>query len=539
MSFSLFNIIVSVAALASIVAFVFDLKRSLMMLQQNSYRNERYFRWLNESGDSTSYPRIFAMLIALSGMVYFFPADYTVIAAIIFSIYLIIKLSRQKYKKPLVFTKRAIRIYSVSVVIALAVLAASYIYESGIFFGAKSKGLFGVTVASQFLIAASFAVTTIANFILSPVEKLINRHYYNDAKRRLDAMPDLKIIGITGSYGKTSTKHYLYRILSEQYDTLITPGSYNTTLGVVRTIREQLQPYNEVFIAEMGAKQPGDIREICDLVHPSIGIITAVGEQHLETFKTIERVQSTKFELIDALPAGGLAVVNNDFEYSANRLVKNVTCLHYAVSHTDNADFIATDIKYDASGTSFVIKGKNFEMPLHTRLVGECNVSNLIAAVIVAKHLGVTDEKIRVAVEHIQQVEHRLNMKRTPNGITIIDDAFNSNPTGSKMAVDVLASMTSGKRIIITPGMIELGDQQFERNRELGEHIARNVDVAIIVGEYNHDAITEGINSVVNKTEGFKCIEVDSFVEAQKQLAQIARPGDTVLYENDLPDTFK
>ena len=135
------------------------------------------------------------------------------------------------------------------------------------------------------------------------------------------------MIGITGSYGKTSTKHYLNRILSEQFEVCMTPGSFNTTMGVIRTIREYLKPYDTVFICEMGAKQPGDIKEICDLVHPSVGIITAVGEQHLESFKTIENVQRTKFELIDSLPADGLAIVNDDFEWVANRKVSDVECV--------------------------------------------------------------------------------------------------------------------------------------------------------------------------------------------------------------------
>ena len=539
MSFNFLNIIVSLAALLSIVALIIDMKRSLMMLQQNSYRNERYFRWLNESGDSTSYSRIIAILIAMSGMIHFIPLDYTIIAAILFSIYLIFKQSRQKYKKPLVFTKRAIRIYSVAIVIALAVLAGSYVYESSNCSWAKSHGLFAVTVAAQALIAASFVVIAIANFILIPVEKIINRRYYNDAKKRLEAMPDLKIIGVTGSYGKTSTKHYLHRILSEHFDTMMTPGSFNTTMGVVRTVREHLQPYNEVFIVEMGAKQKGDIEEICRLVKPQMGIVTAVGEQHLETFHSIENVQATKFELVDSLPADGLAVVNNDFPFIANRKVDNVECVRYAVNAIENVDFTATNIQYDATGTQFAIVGKGVELSLHTRLLGECNVSNLIAAVIVAVRLGVPEDKIRYAVEHIEQVEHRLNMKRTPAGITIIDDAYNSNPHGSKMAVDVLSSMTSGKRIIITPGMIELGIQQYDRNRELGEHIAQKVDVAIVVGQYNRDAIMEGIESVKKPTEGFESHTVDSFAEAQVLLAKIAKAGDTVLYENDLPDTFK
>lgn len=318
----------------------------------------------------------------------------------------------------------------------------------------------------------------------------------------------------------------------------MTPGSFNTTMGVIRTVREYLKPYNEVFIVEMGAKQPGDIKEICDLVHPEIGIVTAVGEQHLESFKTIENVQRTKFELIDSLPTDGLAVVNNDFPFVANRKVDNVKCIRYAVSECGPAEYIAEDIRYSAHGTSFTVvtpTGEKFGFSTH--LVGECNVSNLLAAIIVALRLEVPIEKIRYAVNDIQQVEHRLNMKRTPGGVTIIDDAFNSNPTGSKMALDVLKMMTGGRRIIVTPGMIELGERQEELNAKFGEYIAGAADIAIIVGHYNREAIISGIKST--DTTSLDVHAVNSFSEAQQLLATTLKPGDTILYENDLPDTFK
>lgn len=371
------------------------------------------------------------------------------------------------------------------------------------------------------------------------MEKAINSRYYKDAERILASMPDLKVVGITGSYGKTSTKHYLQRILSEEYETLMTPGSFNTTMGVIRTVREYLKPYTQVFVCEMGAKQPGDISEICRLVHPSVGIVTAVGEQHLESFKSIENVQRTKFELVDALPDDGLAVVNNDFEFVANRPVDNVRCIRYAVKNSANADYKAADIVYSSTGTSFTIEGpEGYRLPLHTKLVGECNISNLIAAVIVARYMGVSDSKIKYAVESIQQVEHRLNMKHTPGGITIIDDAFNSNPEGSRMAVDVLSRMTGGRRIIVTPGMVELGDKQYDYNRQLGLHIAGNVDDAIIVGAYNREALLDGLHESGQLVKEHIHV-ADSFNEAQRLLSSIAKPGDTVLYENDLPDTFK
>lgn len=523
-------IIASILGVLTAAYLIQVFRRDLMMLQQNSYRNERYTRWFNTSGESTRPTRIMGCIALFLILVHHLPFAFTGLCAALIVAGCMISLARKRYKKPLVMTRRAWRILVTSLTIAYGVTAAIWFLTF--------NPVTTCAVALAMAVASPFVMLA-ANWLLKPVEKSINRRYYNEARDILASMPDLKIIGITGSYGKTSTKHYLQRILSEQFDTLMTPGSFNTTMGVIRTIREHLKPYNEVFIVEMGAKQQGDIKEICDLVHPTIGIVTAVGEQHLESFKTIENVQRTKFELIDSLPADGLAVINDDFPYVANRPVDNVICSRYAVNNTGNAAYNVSDIKYAHDGTRFTVNGPDgSSVTLHTRLVGECNISNLMAAVIVAMRLGVPAEKIKYAVEKIEQVEHRLNVKRTPGGITIIDDAFNSNPDGSRMAVDVLSRMTGGQRIIITPGMIELGDKQEEYNRRLGQHIASNVDHAIIVGAYNRDAIIGGITDAATLDESH-IHAVDSFTQAQQILASIARPGDTVLYENDLPDTFK
>ena len=384
----------------------------------------------------------------------------------------------------------------------------------------------------------SHVITLVSLWALQPVENAINKKYYDEAASILASMPGLKVVGITGSYGKTSTKHYLNRILSEKYNVIMTPGSFNTPMGVIRTIREMMKPYNDLFIVEMGAKNIGDIKEICDLVHPQMGIVTAVGPQHLESFKTIENVQRTKFELVDALPADGFAVVNNDFQYISNREIGNVKSARYAVAKPQGADYHAEDITYSSAGTSFRIVGSDgVNMELHTHLVGECNISNLLAAVIMAIRLEVPEDKIRYAVSKIEQVEHRFNVKRTPGGLTIIDDAFNSNPDGSRMALDVISGMTTGKRIVITPGMIELGSKQVECNTEFGKKMAVSCDIAIVVGAYNRDAIVDGLRQGGMSED--KIVIVDSFAQAQAHLLKIASPGDTVLYENDLPDTFK
>lgn len=530
-----FNIIITVIAVVSLAAnLCAELKRDLMMFQQNSYRPERYGKWLSVSGDSTSMWRLGALAILFLTLSTFARPWISMILGAGFGCISFFSLTGRKYKKPLVWTARSKRIYTVALLSAACVAG---ICEALFFDGGFERAVYLCALALLGCYCGSHILILAANIILKPVEKSVTARYINDARRILREMPDLKIIGITGSYGKTSTKHYLCHILSSQFDTLMTPGSYNTTLGVVRTVRELLKPYNEVFIVEMGAKNPGDIKEICDLVHPTMGIVTAVGPQHLESFKTIKRVQATKFELADSLPADGVAIVNDDFEKIADRPVTNANCIRYAV-RAANADYKASDVKYTPSGTTFTVEGPDeWHLKISTRLMGECNVSDLLAAIAAAHILGVADTKIAAAVASIEPVEHRLSVKRTAGGITILDDAFNSNPVGSRMALEVLGSFTDGRRIVITPGMIELGQEQYDLNREFGRHIAKNADIAIVVGEYNRAAILDGL-----KEEKFPDAAIhtpDTFAEAQKILGNFAKAGDTMLYENDLPDTFK
>ncbi len=524
--------IVFVAAAAAL-----SLRRDLTMFQQNSYRPERYRRWLNESGESTTAHRLGALIVFLFVLTPFCPPMFGLGCIAGYSVIYGTWLLRRKYKKPLAMTHRAARIYAICCALAVLIAAAVWLVSARTATSSEplQNGLLAAAEALLLVCALPWLIV-LGNTLLKPVEKSINKRYYNDARQRLKAMPALKIIGVTGSYGKTTTKHYLQRILSERYETLMTPGSYNTTLGVIRTIREMLKPYHEVFIVEMGAKQTGDIKEICDLVEPSAGIITAVGPQHLESFKTIENVRDTKFELADSIPADGIVIINNDFPMIATREVGNTRCIRYGVS--SEAAYKAENITYTPEGTRFTVTAPDgWSLDLATRLVGECNISNLLAAVAMARQLGVPDESIRYAVARIEQVEHRLSIKRVPGGLTIIDDAFNSNPVGSAMALDVLAAMTQGKRILITPGMIELGEQQHELNEQFGFKAASCCDIAIVVGRYNRDAIVAGLERGGMPAEAIR--PVDTFAEAQQLLSASAAAGDTVLYENDLPDTFK
>lgn len=537
-----FSIVVfAIAGIYLVMNFFHDLQ----MLQQNSYRIPRYWKYLrrDDIGSTWRLTDIAMMFLICSHLV---SVGFSFLFVGILSICKIYLIATKKHKKPLVFTKRVWRIFS----LCLAISIGFYLWD--IFklgFSESEINYYSGPILSLLILLLmtcfSWLIVIISVFLLKPVETLINKKYLRQASIILKNMPDLKVVGITGSYGKTSTKHFLEHILSEEFSVLMTPGSYNTLMGVVRTIREMMKPYTQIFICEMGAKQKGDIKEICELVKPEVGIITSIGPMHLDTFKTIDNIQATKFELIDSLPKGGLAVINEDSEYCSNRKVENVEVFRYLISkediegHSEEKNiFRAKNIIYDKNGISFNISdNKGFSIDLKTKLIGECNISNIMAAVIVAHNLGMPDEKIRRGVATLEPVTHRLEIKKGIGGITIIDDAFNSNPPGSKMAMEALGSFKEGKRIVITPGMVELGDDQFILNKDFGRSIATNSDIAIIVGLYNREAIAEGIRS-----QGFiedNLYLVSDFNEAQKVLHEIVSPGDTVLYENDLPDSFK
>lgn len=509
---------VIIYAIFALQFFLIIAAYDIHMFQLSSYRYSRYFRWL-VPGNIVSLKRVmaFGMLVAA-----FVPGNIATIAialcAFIYSL-------KEKFKTPLAYTKRVNRLIVTNVILFIAIEAIALLCA-----GKWATVVIGVTLLF------SNILMLIANIINTPIEKAINRYYYNDAKRIIESNKNLIVIGVTGSFGKTSTKNYLAGILAEKYNVLVTPGNFNTLLGVIRTIREQLRPYHQVFIVEMGAKQNNDIKEICDLVHPAIGVVTAVGEMHLETFKSIENIQDTKFELINSLPANGIGVINNDSKYINNYKGIKSDCriIRYAVDNS--ADYKATDVQYGANGLSFILNGGE---QFCSRLLGVGNLLNILAAIAVADHLEVPVKKQKNAIARLQPVEHRLSMK-VANGITVLDDAYNSNPQGAKMALEVLKNFAvenGNKRIVITPGFVEMGARQYEANRELGKTIATSCDYAIVVNATNREAIAQGIAE--GGLDADRYYLADSLNQAHARLAQILKAGDVVLYENDLPDNFK
>lgn len=379
-------------------------------------------------------------------------------------------------------------------------------------------------------------VVALCGLLAWPVEKLISELYFRDARRKLLGNDRLIRIGITGSYGKTSVKHIIGAILSEKYPTLVTPASFNTPMGVSRAIRENLTPSHQVFVGEMGARHVGDIREMCRLVKPTIGVLTSVGPQHLETFKTIERVARTKYELIEALPQDGHAYFCDDHAICKqlyDRTAKPKTLVSLTAGE---ADVWSENVKVSSEGSAFdlCIRGKG-TVRCQTKLLGEHSILNILMAAAVAIDLGLSPRQIANGVSRLQPVKSRLELMTAPGRFTIINDAFNSNPVSAKAALRVLAQFPS-RRIIITPGMVELGAHEAEYNKEFGRAIAASADIAIIVGKKRAQPIISGLREAGFPEQNL--YRVDSLDASTKLLATLVRSEDTVLYENDLPDNY-
>ena len=495
------------------------------MFQQNSYKPREYREWMQVRSNvgrllGKSLYAVISLPLVLVGNL------GCLIGAIVMNMMSILVNKPRQAKKPLVYTMRVRRMLVTTAVLYMIGMLVSL--TAGEYWVRAGECILLVLFLLQpFLIL-------LVNWINRPVEQAIDRHYVSDAARILREMPDLTVIGVTGSYGKTSVKYFLNTLLSSKFNVLQTPGNYNTTLGVVRTIREQMKPFHEIFICEMGAREVGDIKEICDLVHPDYGIITSIGPQHLQSFHTVENIIATKFELADAVPAEGKVFLNYDNSYiRGHKIDKNVVSYGTAGAAID---YRAYDITVSPNGSTFKMKdaqGEEFEF--HTRLVGNHNVQNIAGAIAVAHTLGIPMEKLRYPVKQLESVPHRLQLSRQ-GGRILLDDSYNSNKNGFMAALDTLA-MFKELRILMTPGMVELGEKQYSENKEVGVYAADKCDYAVLVGREQTKPIQDGLLEA-----GFarsRMIVVDTLQEAFQMVNAIPdEKQKVVLIENDLPDNY-
>ena len=508
--------------LIGIVILIYNLyisKRSIHMLQQNMYNeNNRYFKWIFKNIKETfRFDLVSLMFVIISLLL---KNKYILIISLIFYIvsvcyYRYLKKFEQN-KKPLVVTARIKRFITTLVIINFILLILT-IYLNNYFL-----------IALAAIASLNFYLIGIINVINYPVEKLVFLYYKNKAKTKLRDMYNLKIIGITGSYGKTSCKNILRDILSGAYNTLETPRSVNTLNGLMIVINNTLSKFDEVFIAEMGAYAKGDIKDLANLVKPKYAIITRIELAHLYTFGSEENILEGKMELVESLPRDGVAVLNRDDPKQVSYHIKNTE---------DEVDVKASNIKSTKQGITFDVKFKDDEntYSFKTKLLGVHNVYNILSSLALANSFKIDKKKLVESVSRIKAIEHRLELKKIGNFYQI-DDAFNSNPVGASNALDVLDSMP-GVKIVVTPGMIELGDKQYEENKKFGKHIAKVADKVILVGEKITKAIKDGLEE-----EGFNkdnLYIINDVKDSYKMILNFKEKSDSyALYENDLADSY-
>jgi UDP-N-acetylmuramoyl-tripeptide--D-alanyl-D-alanine ligase len=502
----------------------------LHLFQQEEYDNPRFLAWVvkNRAFDrrlSFVFFAVWLMQLALHAVPPWALGAFAGVAAAAVAAFE--PDPRKTAKKRLVMTARAKRIYLVALgLLALAGVAAALL-----------TGPIILWIVPVQLVPLALVV---GNLLLAPAEAKTQRRYWDEAQatlRRIDPM----VIAITGSYGKTSVKHILGHVLETSAPTLITPGSVNTAMGIARVIRERLQPHQRYFVVEMGAYGPGSIRRLCELTPPKMGIVTAIGMAHYERFKSLETVAEAKFELAEAVAAqGGTVIAAADvLEFAApQRFAAAHPDIFLTVGAGDNAAAIVTAMRQDIDGIAIRVIWQGQQYELRAPLFGLQQGKNVALAFAAGCTLGLAPEDVVASLRSTPQIAHRLEVKREPNGATLIDDAYNSNPVGFAAALDVLDLLrgAGGRRILVTPGMVELGAAHDDEHRRIGRLAAAHVDVLVAVAPHRVAPLAESFKEAAPAAEIVSC---PGFVEAQAWMARNVAPGDVVLLENDLPDLLE
>lgn len=531
-----FFISIANAALLCLIAGKF-----LQILQLSGYKIKGYNVWLKDT--KAKYISRLAMLSFLSLAcvlvtnalfdVYHQDSIYSYLGLIFyiyFSIYFIIKMVNAPQKTPLAQTRRMARLISCLFIICLGItFVLIWVCTEWLWFIK-----FGVVVLTPLLLPI---LVPLSHFIMLPLESFIRWSYIRKAKAKLAKRPDLIRIGITGSYGKTSVKHILFDMLNEKYNVCMSPHSFNTPMGLTKVVLKYLKPENHILIAEMGAKQVGDIAYLCNIIHPQHAIITGIGSQHLETFGSVENIKKTKNELVLSLPENANVVFNMENEGSKELYEECKLKNKFLAGFGENSELKVSNTEITSNGMTFELEYKNKRKKCTCNLIGKHNLENILLSATLALKLGVSLEGIARAISELQPVAHRLEVIRNQN-ITVLDDAFNSSVEGSTAAVEVLSSFKDSVKICITPGMVEMGTEEFKVNENFGSQLGEVCDYVILVNKVNQEALKKGLeNTKIPKENIFL---VDTLKLAKQKLGELITPDKNyvVLFENDLPDNY-
>jgi len=342
------------------------------------------------------------------------------------------------------------------------------------------------------------------------IEKFLFLNFMREAKRKLQGMSDLKIIAITGSYGKTSIKNFVYQILQPYTKTYMTPRSVNTLGGIVKDINHDLPEETQVYVCEAGARQKGDIYQISQLLNQHIAVVGKIGPAHIEYFKSLENIARTKLEIIQ----------------SAN-LEKAFVHVSATKESHEKVEFFGDEIKDLSSsldGLKFSLNLNGSDVPFETSVLGSFQAINIAVAVKVASYLGMPLADIQQAVKKLEPVEHRLQ-RIDAGGKIILDDGFNGNLDGMREGI-YLCSLHEGRKVIVTPGLVESSQ---ELNLELINEINKVFDIVIVTGSLNAELFNEHLKVDKKVTLGDKS-------KLTETLAHFTHSGDVILFANDAPN---
>ena len=518
----------------------------LQIMQQSGYEGFGYFKWLRRR-DNVYLSRlaIVAMLSVLGYLLTtvslsFIEEDWTIFVGFLFYVIFILSYHRSDKKHirklPINFTARMERLIAVYVLVLFVSNVLLLFLANTVAFLLRINPLIAriryVPVCAMPLLVPFFVL--LAYYITKPFENARKRKYIEKCTQKLISYDNLIRIGITGSYGKTTLKEILKTLLEEKFEVLATPSSYNTPMGICKTVNN-LKPEHRVFIAEMGARHVGDIAELAAIVKPDYAIISGIIGQHLETFGNIAAIQKTKYELVESMKKGAVAYTVDNDNTSVLFSDCKIKSIPAGIDLSKEPEVYATDIKTGEYGTDFTLCFSDKKIKCHTVLLGEHNVSNICLAIAIAFEMGLTAEEICSGISRIKPVKHRLECIRNSRGITIIDDSYNANTKGIDAAMSVLRDF-SGRKIIVTPGLVELGREEDLENYRLGKKMASACDIAVLVGKSATYRISDGlIDENFNHENIIVAKDLDS---AKKKLKKILKQGDVVLFENDLPDKF-
>lgn len=422
------------------------------------------------------------------------------------------------------FTKRFIRLYVTSALIIGALCFLFALLIDSLCLGAECMLIYiGIIPLALIL------VIPLGGIVNYPLDKIIYVFYKARCRLRLRKNPDLTVIGITGSMGKTSVKNYLYKMLSQKYRVLVTPHSYNTPMGVCMSVKKDIKNY-EIFIVEMGARRKNDIKELCKMVRPSIGIITGITNQHGKTLNGIEGIKNAKYQLIEGLCGQKLAFFSSDSE-GAEELYLKAQCEKHLVG-INGKRIYAREILQGEDGISFTIYFGGKEYKTCAPMIGEHTVTNICIASAVAFRLGVGVGKILSVIPTLTPPPHRASVIKASSGLTVIDDGYNANLEGVRSTANAIKSF-SGYKIAVTAGIVELGKSAEEVNKEVGRVLAEVFDEVVCVG-INARFIESGVNEFDKRST-----VVGSRAEAQAVLEGKRLSSGVVAFFNDLPDKYQ